>query len=55
MSPVSSQREESYIRAADGDTCGDCGVGAGEHASDCPRLAMDEIAEEDRRWTKVTP
>ena len=31
-----------YLRKArreEGDTCGDCGVGAGEHAEDCPRLA----------------
>ena len=33
-------KQESEDRAfwLSEDTCGDCGVGAGEHANDCPRV-----------------
>jgi hypothetical protein len=35
---VEARREMDSMSRTEGDTCGDCGVGAGEHAADCPRL-----------------
>ena len=45
-------RRAQHEREETGDTCGACGVGAGEHADDCPRL-MREI--DDRIRAKTWP